>query len=216
MPADMIGTNTNVLSDDLLSQLTIRGDAKTYARNESVIVEGDVSDALFILVSGELKVFTRDARGRELIYNTLQPGELFGELFIDGGTRSASVMAIVDSQCIEVDHLDIRDFILAYPEFAEFLIHSLINRLRHATELSKGLALHDVYERTVALLNQTAVNEGQTRVVPSAMTQQAIADRVGATREMINHVIRELMRGGFLIRDEKRRLVFKKILPARW
>jgi CRP/FNR family cyclic AMP-dependent transcriptional regulator len=216
LTADMLGPKTNLLSDELLSQLTSRGNAKTYARNESVIVEGDVSDALFILVSGQLKVFTRDSKGRELIYNTLQPGELFGELFLDGGARSASVMAIVDSQCITVDHLDIRDFIRAYPEFAEFLIYSLINRLRHATELSKGLALHDVYERTVALLNQTAVNEGQTRVVPSAMTQQGIADRVGATREMINHIIRALMRGGFLIRDEKRRLVFKKSLPARW
>ena len=74
-------------------------------------------------------------------------------------------MAITDSQCIKVEHLDIRDFIRAYPEFAESLIFSLINRLRHATELSKGLALSDVYKRTVALLNQTAVNEGQTRVV---------------------------------------------------
>jgi CRP/FNR family cyclic AMP-dependent transcriptional regulator len=216
LTADMLGTSTNVLSDDLLSQLTSRGDAKTYARNESVIAEGDVSDALFVLVSGQLKVFTRDARGRELVYNTLQPGELFGELFLDGGTRSASVKAIVDSQCIKVDHRHIRDFVRAYPEFAECLIHSLINRLRHATELSKGLALHDVYERTVALLNQTAINEGQMRVVPSAMTQQEIADRVGASREMINHVIRELMRGGFLIRDEKRRLVFKKSFPPRW
>ena len=216
MTAGMLGTSPNVLSDDLLSQLMSHGDAKTYARNECVIVEGDVSDALFVLVSGQLKVFTRDARGRELVYNTLQPGELFGELFLDGGTRSASVKAIVNSQCIKVDHLQIRGFVRAYPEFAECLIHSLINRLRHATELSKSLALHNVYERTAVLLNQTAMNEGQMRVVPLAMTQQEIADRVGATREMINHIIKELMRGGFLIRDEKRRLVLKKSLPTRW
>jgi CRP/FNR family cyclic AMP-dependent transcriptional regulator len=212
----MLGTNTNLLSDDLLSHLTSRGNAKAYARNDSVIIEGDVSDAVYILVSGHLIVFTQDARGRELIYNTLQPGELFGELFLDGGTRSASVMAIVDSQCIKVDHVEIRNFIRSYPEFAESLIYSLIKRLRHATELSKGLALYDVYERTVALLNQTAVIEGQRRVVPSAMTQQGIADRVGATREMINHVIRELIRGGFIIRDEKRCLVIKKNLPAHY
>jgi CRP/FNR family cyclic AMP-dependent transcriptional regulator len=77
--------------------------------------------------------------------------------------------------------------------------------------------LHDVYERTVDLLNQVALNEpGDIRVVPSSMTQQEIADRVGATREMINHILRDLTRGGFLARDEKKRLVFTKMLPKRW
>jgi CRP/FNR family cyclic AMP-dependent transcriptional regulator len=171
---------------------------------------------MFILVSGQLKVFTRGPSGRELVYNTLQPGEFFGELFLDGGTRSASVKALVDSQCIKVDHSHIRHFIAVYPEFAECLIHSLINRLRRATELSKSLALNDVYERTVVLLNRLAIDEGEIRFIPPTLTQQEMADRVGATREMINQVIRELMRGEFLVRDDKRRLVFLKPLPTRW
>lgn len=208
--------NSNLLSSELLSQLVNRGDAKTYIRNEIVLSEGDVSDAMFVLVSGQLKVLTQGASGRELVYNTVQPGEFFGELFLDGGTRSASVKAMVDSQCIKIDHSHIRQFIGVYPEFAECLIHSLIKRLRHATELSKSLVLNDVYERTVLLLNRTAIDEGLNRVVPPTLTQQEMADRVGATREMINQVIGELMRGGFLVRDDKRRLVFLKQLPTRW
>ena len=212
----MQADNTNTLSPELLSQLALCGDAKLYRRNELLIEEGAVSDALYILIAGQLKVFTRDNKGRELIYNILQPGEFFGELFLDGGPRSASVKAVSDSQCIVVDHEAIRSFMKTYPEFAECLVYKLIERLRHATQLSKRLALHGVYERTVDLLNEVAVDEQDIRVVPLTMTQQEIADRVGATREMINHILRDLMRGGFLARDDKKRLFFTKMLPKRW
>ncbi|MGH8026946.1 MAG: Crp/Fnr family transcriptional regulator [Pseudoxanthomonas sp.] len=212
----MPGKSANTLSPELLAQLALCGDAKWYGRNELLIEEGAVSDALYILISGQLKVFTQDSKGRELVYNILQPGEFFGELFLDGGLRSASVKAVVDSQCIVVDHLAIRSFMKTYPEFAECLVYQLIARLRHATQLSKSLALHGVYERTVDLLNKVALHERDIRVVPVAMTQQEIANRVGATREMINHILQDLIRGGFLARDEKKRLVFTKELPKRW
>ena len=208
--ASMQRENVNALSRELLSQLALCGEARKYSRNELLIAEGDVSDALYILVSGELKVYTRDSKGRELVYNILQPGEFFG------GPRSASVRAVSDSQCVVIDHLEIRSFMKAYPEFAECLVYNLIARLRHATQLSKSLALNGVYERAVATLDQVAVSEGDVRVVPLAMTQQEIANRVGATREMINHIIGDLMRGGFLTRDDKRRLVITKALPTRW
>lgn len=212
----MQAEGANLLSPQLLSQLALCGDAKWYRRNELLIEEGAVSDALYLLIAGQLKVFTQDGKGRELVYNMLQPGEFFGELFLDGGPRSASVKAVVDSQCIVIDQLAIRGFMKTYPEFAECLVYKLIARLRHATQLSKSLALHDVYERTVELLDKVASSEGDIRVVPSTMTQQEIADRVGATREMINHIFRDLMHGGFLARDETRRLVFTKMPPKRW
>jgi CRP/FNR family transcriptional regulator, cyclic AMP receptor protein len=212
----MAGARADTLSAELLSQLAQCGDAKWFARNQTLIVEGEVSDSLFVLVSGQLKVFTQDNKGRELVYNILQPGEFFGELFLDGGPRSASVKAVVDSQCVVIDEAAIRIFMQTYPEFAECLVYKLIARVRHATELSKSLALHDVYERTVDLLNKIALTEQDLRVVPVSMTQQEIADRVGATREMINHILRDLTRGGFLSRDENKRLVFKKMLPKRW
>ncbi len=212
----MAGARADTLSAELLSQLAQCGDAKWFARNQTLIVEGEVSDSLFVLVSGQLKVFTQDNKGRELVYNILQPGEFFGELFLDGGPRSASVKAVVDSQCVVIDEAAIRIFMQTYPEFAECLVYKLIARVRHATELSKSLALHDVYERTVDLLNKIALTEQDLRVVPVSMTQQEIADRVGATREMINHILRDLTRGGVLSRDENKRLVFKKMLPKRW
>lgn len=204
------------LSGAMLSDLAQRGDLRSFSRREQVIAEGDPSDLLYILVTGQLKVFTRDEKGRELVYNILQPGEFFGEMFLDGGPRSASVTALVDSQCIAVDHAEIRCFMKAYPEFAECLALKLIERLRHATQQTKGLALSGVYERTALLLNEVALDEGGELVISATLTQQEIADRVGATREMINHILRDLIRGGFLFKREDRRMVIAKSLPKHW
>jgi len=200
----------------LLSDLAARGDMKQFVRNEVLIIEGEVSDSLYILIQGQLKVFTKDKKGRELIYNILQPGEFFGELFLDGGARSASVKAVIDSQCVVVDHAAIRSFMRSYPEFTECLVLKLIERLRHATQQIKSLVLDDVYHRTIRLLDEAAQSEGGIRVIPATLTQQEIANRIGATREMVNHIIRDLVRGGVLSKDDSRRLVLVSDFPKHW
>jgi CRP/FNR family cyclic AMP-dependent transcriptional regulator len=169
-------------------------------------------------MAGRLKVFTRDDKGRELVYNVLEPGEFFGELLLDGGTRSASVKAMLDSQCVVVHENEIRQFLRDYPEFAESLILKLIARVRHATQQVRSLALDAVYERIVTLFNDIVPFEHNARSIPITITitQQEIADRVGATREMVNHVIRDLVQGGFLRRDQDQQLVVLKKLPRKW
>lgn len=212
----MSSDTTTHLSQGLLQSLAQRGDVRAFARGDVLIREGELSDALYILVSGQLKVFTRDERGRELIYNILQPGEFFGEMFLDGEARSASVKAMDEAQCVVVGPTEFREFMEAYPEFAESLVLKLIARVRHATEQTRSLAFSGVYERTVDVLNRLALEEGSVRVIPMAITQQEIADRVGATREMVNHVLRDLARGGFMDRDDQRRMTLIKDLPKHW
>jgi CRP/FNR family cyclic AMP-dependent transcriptional regulator len=212
----MIARQQDQLSKELLSQLSLRGQLRTFARGELLIQEGEQSDSLFILVAGELKVFTQGENGRELVYNVLRPGEFFGELFLDGGPRSASVKAVCTSMCVIVGPNEFRSFLGGYPEFAECLVLKLISRVRHATEQLRAMAMKDVYQRAVALLNDLAVADGDVRAIDKSITQQEIADRIGATREMVNHVIRELVRGGFLVRDRDRRMVLAKELPKHW
>jgi CRP/FNR family cyclic AMP-dependent transcriptional regulator len=212
----MIARQQDQLSKELLSQLSLRGQLRTFARGELLIQEGEQSDSLFILVAGELKVFTQGENGRELVYNVLRPGEFFGELFLDGGPRSASVKAVCTSMCVIVGPDEFRSFLGGYPEFAECLVLKLISRVRHATEQLRAMAMKDVYQRAVALLNDLAVADGDVRAIDKSITQQEIADRIGATREMVNHVIRELVRGGFLVRDRDRRMVLAKELPKHW
>jgi CRP/FNR family cyclic AMP-dependent transcriptional regulator len=200
----------------LLSELALRGELRNFSRNEMLIIEGAASDSLYILMVGQLKVFTRDDKGRELIYGILEPGEFFGEMFLDGGARSASVKANVESQCAVIHHSVVRSFMSSYPEFAECLMMKLTERLRHATQQIKSLGLNDVYQRTITLLNEVALYEEGVRVIPTTLTQQEIADRVGATREMVNHILGDLIRGGFLSKEKNRRMVIIKDLPKHW
>ena len=199
--------DNGLLSDHLLARLSERGDVRTYPRGTVLIQEGERSDALYILLSGELKVYTVDAREREFVYNTLKPGEFFGEMFLDGGRRSASVRAVTTALCVMVDRDALRGFMAAYPEFAERLVLKLIARLRHATVQTRSLAFDDARGRTIALLGSLIDDEGGERMVRAGVTQQFIADRIGASREMVNYVLRELITSGHLARRADRRLV---------
>ena len=167
MKANVIKNESDRLSPQLLALLGTRGNVHSFKRGQLLIEEGDASDALYILVTGRLKVFTRDDKGRELVYNVLEPGEFFGELLLDGGVRSASVKAMLDSQCIVVHENEIRQFLCDYPEFAESLILKLIARVRHATQQVRSLALDGVYERIVTLFNEIVPSEHATTAFPS-------------------------------------------------
>jgi CRP/FNR family cyclic AMP-dependent transcriptional regulator len=207
---------TTRLSKELVAELTRRGRRRVFERGELIFSEGEQSDCLYLLEEGELKVFTCGSNGRELVYNLLHPGELFGELILDGGPRTASVRAVTRSTCILVGVEAFRALMREQPDLAEVLVQRLIGRVRHATGQLRAMALEDVYQRVTTLLNEVASFDGESRVVDKLITQQEIANRIGATREMVNLIIRELIRGGFLVRDRVRGLVFAKELPKHW
>lgn len=204
------------ISTELLDVLAQCGITQTYAPGETVIREGEVSDTLYVLISGHLKAFTEDARSRELTYSSIEPGEIFGEMFLDGEPRSASVKSLVESVCAVISGAHVRALIQQEPDFTEAIIIKLISRVRHMTRKLRSLALDGVYERTVALLNNAAIHDGELRRVPRQLTQQEIANQVGASREMVNHVLRDLIRGGFVVREPKRGMKIAKKLPEHW
>ncbi|WP_369981542.1 Crp/Fnr family transcriptional regulator [Xanthomonas bundabergensis] len=206
----------SLIPQELLKELVAVGDTRRYASGEVLVSEGDMADAVYILVSGKLKVFTCDSRGRELVYNVMRPGEFFGEMLLDGGRRSASVKSTEPSECVVVAFAEFREFMEKNAAFAEFLIVTLIRRLRHATSQARSLALSGVYERLVDLMNAEAVEQDGQRIIPAALTQREMSARVGATREMVNHVIRDLLRGGFIAKNGGSRLVLVKPLPGKW
>lgn len=207
---------TPPLPSDLLASLQGFGESKEFEADEVLVREGDESNHLYILSSGELEVFARKGNGRELVYNTIRPGEYFGELSLDGNPRSASVRAITPSRCLVIPGETARQLVQTHPVFAGHIVDKLIHLLRHATQRLKGMALDDVYERIVALIDEEAVLEDGVSCLPRALTQQEIANRIGASREMVNHVFRELKRDGFVAKLPKRGLVITKSLPKSW
>jgi CRP/FNR family cyclic AMP-dependent transcriptional regulator len=130
--------NGSKISPELLARLSDRGGQRTYAPGELLIREGEASTEMFILLAGELRAFTTDASGRELVFNVMTPGEFFGELSLDGGLRSATVQATSGAICVVVQQSEVQAFLGEFPEFAQALVMSLIARVRAATLQAKN------------------------------------------------------------------------------
>jgi CRP/FNR family cyclic AMP-dependent transcriptional regulator len=205
----------HALNDQLLQAMAERGGVKTYPGHAVLVNEEDESDSIFILLKGKVKVYGAAANGREVVYTTLGAGEYFGEMTLDGGPRSASVMTLEPTTCVVVTGANVRDFLGTHPDFALHLVRKLIALVRRSTDTVKRLALDDVYTRISKLLLELAQDEGGRLVVSEKLTQQDIADRVGSSREMVSRIFKQLSIGGY-VANEGRRIVLLKKLPARW
>ncbi len=204
-----------VFDDPLLAAIAARGTVKRFPAHTVLITEGDDANALYIIVSGRLRAYASGAAGKEVILGVMGPGEYVGELALDGGKRSVSVVALEPTNCVVVTGATLRQFIVDHPDFAQRLILDLMRRVRALTASVKSLALDDVYSRIVKLVLDLAVSEGAYRVLPQRLTQQDIAKRVGSSREMVSRVFKELVGGGYL-RNDAGRIVVLKTPPAAW
>ena len=203
------------LHDETLRNIAATGVVRTFPRSTVLINEGDVGDALYVILSGRVKVYSSNEAGREFVIDFHGVGEYVGEMTLDGEPRSASVMTVEPTTCAVVNRAQFRDFLLAHPDFAMHLIDRLIHRLRVTTGNLKSLALSDVYGRLVRLLNTLALDVDGRVVVPERLTQQEIADRVGASRDMIGKLMKDLVAGGYLAVEDRTIAILKK-LPTGW
>ena len=203
----------NSLPSDLLARICERGDVQEFAKGEILFEEGDAPDGIYVLLDGKLKVYAEAPSGRELVFNVLEPGDALGEMLLDGGSRCASVKAATAARCGIVDATTLRTLVRSEPDFAEYMIRKLIARVRRLWRNTKSLAIHSVHERVVALLEEHAVMDGGVRKVPRLLTQQEIANRVGASREMVNHVVRDLVDDGYIHKDAAHCMTIVKKLP---
>lgn len=204
------------IADPMIRELAARGQLRNFPKNAVILNEGDPGESLFVILAGRLKVYVSDDEGREMILDIHGPGDLVGEMALDGRPRSASVMTLEASQCAALGRQDLRAAIAANPDIAMSLIATLIERTRIATEKVKKLALMDVYGRVVGLLLELARDDGAGRlVVPERMTQQDIAERVGASRDMISRIFKDLTVGGYVSVDNRTITLHRKP-PTRW
>jgi CRP/FNR family cyclic AMP-dependent transcriptional regulator len=202
----------------LLRKIAERGGVRTYPPNSIIINEGEKSDTFFIILSGRVKVFGSDAAGNQVVYATHGTGEYVGEMTLDGGTRTASVVTLEKTTCAVVAGGELRDFIAQHPDFALNLIRKLIRRAREATEGVKNLALLDVYGRICVLLMSLAEQDesrGGALQIRERLTQQDVADRVGSSREMVSRIFKDLVAGGYLAIESGKLTLLRK-LPAHW
>jgi CRP/FNR family transcriptional regulator, cyclic AMP receptor protein len=199
-----------------LGRLAARGILRSYRKNSIVLNEGDTGDSLFVVLQGQVKVYATDENGREITYGTIGSGDYFGEMSLDGGVRSASVMTIEQTLCSLVPRVQVEQHLADEPSFAMALVAQVIRRARSATETARQMALLDVYGRVIHTLEgEQGPASSQAPVQLTQITHQQIASRVGASREMVSRLLKDLEKGGYVELGIKR-ITLKKKLPARW
>ena len=203
------------MQDAELQSLSEHAKLQSFPRNKIVVHEGDRTDSVYVIHSGRVKVFLYGKNGKEIDLNVLGAGEYFGEMVLDSGPRSASVMTLEPSQFFIIPQPVFRDFVIKHPEFAMRLIKTLIFRTRGLLNNVRSLASLDVYGRVARLLLDLAEEEEGKLVILGKLTKQDIANRVGASREMISRVFKDLSTGGY-IEMEKGRITIAKTLPGHW
>lgn len=197
--------------EDLMTYATVR----SFPRHAIIINEGDDSDSVYFIISGLVKVFLADNDGNEVIMATLKAGEYFGEMALEEGFRSASVMAIESVNLAVVRMPEFRAFLRTHPDFVFSLLGKLIRRARLVTRNLKGLALLDVYGRLIQLLNDLSEDAAGKRQIVEPLTQQEMASRIGCSREMVSKILKDLIAGGY-VEMSRKSIEIKRPLPASW
>ena len=202
------------ISESLLRAVAEQGRITTFAKDSMIIREGERGDTMFVILSGRVKVFSSNRDGKEVILDTHGPGETIGEMALDEGLRSASVVTLESTTCSLISRDMMRRYVTANPDFALQLIAKLIRRTRIAVENVKRLALLDVYGRVTALLTSLTPAQCGTGVLTERMTQQELAERVGASRDMVSRILHDLAEGGYVAIRSRRIEVLKRIPPT--
>jgi len=188
-----------MLQEQQLSVLTGVVSRRSYARNATIIGAGDETDSLYVVISGRLKVMMSDDEGREVILSILGRNEYFGEMgLIDDSTRSASVITLEPCELLVLSKRDFRKCLAENFEMALTVMRGLVKRLRDADRKIGSLALLDVYGRVARLLLEMSETIDGKHVITRKLAKQDIAKMIGASREMVSRVMKDLQVGGYI------------------
>ena len=199
------------LSDEVLASVARVSMMRRITRGQSVVNAGDRSDYVYFVLTGSLKVIVSDEDGREVILSILGQGELFGEMgMFDEQPRSASVVAVVPADLVLIAKQDFRLIMRENFDVAWRIMSNLASRLRNADRKIESLALMDVYGRVARLLLEMSEEIDGLKVVKKKISKQDIAKMIGASREMVSRVMKDLglrglieeTDGGIILREK--------------
>jgi CRP/FNR family cyclic AMP-dependent transcriptional regulator len=187
---------------------------RCYPKNAIVATEGDRLDMFNIVLSGNVQAFWRDEAGHQLKLGVEGPGDHFADATLGGEVVLVSFIAVEDLRVASIRMIDLKQLLQRHPQVAVVLLMDVVARLRRLLQRTKTLTMDDVYGRVVKLLIARAV-ETDGKLVSERLTHAEIGQRVGATREMVGRVLRDLARGGY-IKPERGRLTILRKPPRRW
>ncbi len=173
---------------------------RRFKRGESLVEQGEKSDALYILLTGRARVMASDSRGREVILATLAQGDYLGEMsIIDNQPHSATVRAEVQTDVLMLGRTEFSRCLSENAAMSLVVMRGLVKRLRHADRKIESLALLDVYGRVAhALMDFAQPDARGHRTIKEKISRQDLAKMVGASREMVSRVMKDLQERGFI------------------
>jgi len=199
-----------------MAALARQSGLRRFRKGVLLIQEGDVSDTVYLLLSGQVKIYAAADNGREITFGLHGPGALVGEMSLDGGPRSASAVTTAPTQAGVVTRAMLLEHMRLHPEFALEMLTTVIGRARSATRHARDLALVDSYGRLAQLLEALArpADNGHA-CIEGRLTHAEIASRIGCSREMVSRLLKDLERGGYIAQGPQQMALLRP-LPARW
>ncbi len=173
---------------------------RRFKRGELIVEQGKKSNALFIILTGRSRVLTTDTRGREVILANLSPGDYIGEMsLIDNEPHSASVRAEIQTDVLMLGRVEFARCLPENTSMAYAVMKGLVQRLRHADRKIESLALMDVYGRVARALIEASETDAEGQcVIRDKVSRQDLAKMVGASREMVSRVMKDLEERGYI------------------
>lgn len=194
------------LPNDTLEKIEKVGTRKQFKKNDVILMEDEVGTALFVIVTGKVKVSRTSNDGREVILTILSESDFFGEMAIlDGQTRSATVVAIEDSELFIIQRTDFLNLLREYPEASIALLQELTKRLRSTDVKIKALSLKDAEGKVATVILQIADDLGKIKQgkveIEKLPLQQDLANMAGTSRETISRTLHTFAKKGLIELD---------------
>jgi CRP/FNR family transcriptional regulator, cyclic AMP receptor protein len=205
------------LSETAFAALMEKAKIRSYGKNTLIIPKGNEGNALYIVLSGKVRVFSsNDANNKVITLLIQESGSCFGEIaLLTNEPGLVAVSTLESTVCAVLSKEDFLSWLERYPEAAINLLSTLSKRIIQLTDKVRQMALMNVYERTVNVLKDLAIEEGDHKVIHNRPSQQFLASMVGASREMVSKIIADLTKGGYVEMGSDTLIINKK-LPAAW
>jgi CRP-like cAMP-binding protein len=187
---------------------------RRFRRGELVVEQGRKSNALFILLNGRARVLTSDTRGREVILAVLESGDYVGEMsLIDNEPHSATVRAEIQTDMLVLQRSDFARCLPEHSTLSYAILRGLVRRLRNADRQIESLALLDVYGRVARTLLDMAETDAEgVQIIRHKVSRQDMAKVVGASREMVSRVMKDLEERAVIETQENGFVIIKERL----
>lgn len=202
----------SALSTKHLNEVFRLAEELSVGARQSIFAKRQDSDAMYIVLSGRIKIFTNSTSKKRKTFAYLKEGDFFGEMsLLEGTTRTAAAQAVEPSRLLVIRKKDFQRLLAHDPKLALYLLQTVCERLRRANEEIEGLLFRNILGRVAKAMLDLGRRSGESHdgglLLKERFTQQELADVVGTTREPLTRALSSLRRAGLVSQLDGRYII---------